>query len=75
MDDDELAIVPEAAQPGDIVCIISGTLKPCLLREDRDGCWTLISGDCHVFGNHWEKFGEVDAYIESQYGVENFTLR
>ena len=44
----ELAIVPGDAQPGDVICIISGTTAPCVLRPDRDGCWILVSGDCHI---------------------------
>jgi hypothetical protein len=76
MDNDQLAIVPEAAQPGDIVCILRGTVTPCLLRRDCDGCWSLVSGDCYIFGIDWETVSESDAYVESNRDrVEKFTLR
>jgi hypothetical protein len=76
MDNDQLAIVPGAAQPGDVVCILFGTVTPCLLRRDRDDCWILVSGDCHIFGIDWETVRESNAYIESNRDrLEKFTLR
>ena len=48
MENDGLAIVPEEARPEDVVCTILGAAAPCVLRPNENGCWTLISGDCHI---------------------------
>lgn len=47
----ELMVVPASARCGDIVCILSGSNAPCLLRPNQDGNWTLISGDCYIFSD------------------------
>ncbi|KAF2686360.1 hypothetical protein K458DRAFT_430202 [Lentithecium fluviatile CBS 122367] len=48
MDNGELAIVPGNVRYGDVVCILSGTDSACTLRPDRNGNWTLVSGDCYI---------------------------
>lgn len=50
MDNGELIIVPEAVRPGDTICILSGAISACALRELPDGRWMLMSGDCYIFG-------------------------
>ena len=71
-----LAIVPGAAQDGDVVCILAGASAPCLLRQCRDSrCWILVSGDCHIFGGEYDGRAESDAYVESHRSeAERFVL-
>ena len=72
----ELVIVPGAAQDGDVVCMIAGAVAPCLLRQCRDGCWMLVSGDCHIFGEEEPDIIVSDAYVDSHRSqVEEFILR
>jgi len=70
MEDGHLAIVPGDAQSGDVVCIISGAMAPCLLRPDRDGCWVLVSGDCHLF-----ELGMTDVSLLMKLVSQNVTQR
>lgn len=51
MDNKEGVIVSACAEREDVVCILSGTYAPCLLRPDRFENWTLLSGDCYIFGD------------------------
>jgi hypothetical protein len=53
IDDDGLAIAPEAAHAGDVICIIQGSQSPCILRSYQERYWKLISGDCHIFNGHY----------------------
>ncbi|KAI1271321.1 heterokaryon incompatibility protein-domain-containing protein [Xylaria sp. FL0933] len=41
----KLGVCPEAAQKGDLVCILRGTLEPCILRGTRSD-WLFVSGQC-----------------------------
>ena len=76
LDNDDLVIVPHATKPGDVLCMFSGAVAPCLLRPDQDGCWALISGDCYMFGVDIDTMSEMDEYIHlNQSLVEDFTLR
>ena len=76
MQDGGLAIVPGAAQDSDVVCIIAGAISPCLLRPYRDGCWKLVSGDCHIFGGEYDSIAASDAYVDlHQSQAEEFVLR
>ena len=70
MEDGHLAIVPGDAKSGDVVCIISGAMAPCLLRPDRDGCWVLVSGDCHLF-----ELGMTDVSLLMKLVSQNVTQR
>jgi len=75
MENGGLAIVPGAARDGDVVCIIAGAVAPCLLRRREDGCWMLISGDCHMFGEHDSNIAVSDAYVDSHRSqAETFVL-
>jgi hypothetical protein len=51
MDDNRLAIAPDAACAGDVVCLLPCGQSLCVLRPHQDLYWKLISGDCHVFGS------------------------
>ncbi|KAH6878522.1 heterokaryon incompatibility protein-domain-containing protein [Alternaria rosae] len=76
MQNGELAIVPGAAQDGDVVCIVAGATAPCVLRQSRGGCWMLVSGDCHIFGDEDSNIAASDAYVDSHRSqVERFVLR
>ncbi|KAI0426077.1 hypothetical protein F5Y09DRAFT_346025 [Xylaria sp. FL1042] len=41
----KLGLCPEAAQKGDLVCIVKGAMEPCILRKTNSD-WILVSGDC-----------------------------
>ena len=76
MQDGGRAIVPGAAQDGDVVCILEGAIAPCLLRQRRDECWLLVSGDCHIFGDDPHTITASYAYIDShQSQAETFVLK
>jgi hypothetical protein len=53
MDNDELAIAPEAARAGDVICIFQGGQSPCILRSHQERYWKLISGDCYIFDSDY----------------------
>lgn len=81
MGNGELAILPASIRVDAVVCILSNTDSPCALRPDGNGNWTLVSGDCYVFGDVSELSllhgGLVlDDYIASnQDKVEKFSIR
>ena len=58
--DGRLAIVSRSADIGDQIVILQGADSPCLLRSRAEDSWTLISGDCAVFG------GINDSRLEDQ---------
>jgi hypothetical protein len=78
----ELAILPASVQINDTVCILSNTDSPCALRRrDGQGHWTLVSGDCYIFGDasmlSLRNGGNVldDAIAGMQDIVEKFVIR
>ena len=50
MNNEKVVIVPACAEREDVVCILSGSEAPCLLRADQSENWTLLSGDYYIFG-------------------------
>ncbi|KAI1329129.1 HET-domain-containing protein [Xylariaceae sp. FL0255] len=54
--DATLAIAPVEVEIGDIVCLIKGTLMPCILREISVGYWKIISGRCTILNFLHEYF-------------------
>ncbi|KAF2742424.1 hypothetical protein M011DRAFT_529884 [Sporormia fimetaria CBS 119925] len=50
LDNGVLTVVPQAAQVGDVICLISGAPAPCLLRPLEEGYWKMASGDCPIPG-------------------------
>jgi hypothetical protein len=52
-DSDGLAIAPEAARAGDVICIFQGGQSPCILRSHQENYWKLISGDCYIFDSDY----------------------
>ncbi|EUC41293.1 hypothetical protein COCMIDRAFT_40509 [Bipolaris oryzae ATCC 44560] len=80
MDNKELIIVPACAERENVVCILSGTDAPCLLRPDQFENWTLLTGDCHIFGDSFRVPSTVfflcDEFIESHDNrVRDFRIR
>ncbi|PVH96700.1 HET-domain-containing protein [Periconia macrospinosa] len=79
MGNKELAIVPACAERGDVVCILSGTDAPCVLRSGQPENWTLISGDCYIFadsyidGNGW--FLSDDFMLSRDQRAQQFKIR
>jgi hypothetical protein len=77
----KLVIVPGAVQCGDVICIFSGTISACALRPEMDGSWSLISGDCHIFGmdfrdQDWPSIPFGDEYVRHHDSVaEEFRIR
>ncbi|KAK0648021.1 heterokaryon incompatibility protein-domain-containing protein [Cercophora newfieldiana] len=47
VDQRDLAILPDAAQESDVLFLIQGNPKPCLLRESSGGRWSIVGGNCH----------------------------
>jgi len=43
-----LGVAPSEAMVGDLVCVIKGAAKACILRRRRGGDWVLVSGDCFM---------------------------
>lgn len=73
MDNDGLAIAPEAARAGDVICIFQGGQSPCILRSHQENYWKLISGDCHIFDGDYllsETEDSVFPYAEFCEGIE-----
>lgn len=79
MNNGEVAIVPDGTKSGDIVCILSGSVAPCVLRLNQDGMWTVISGDCYIlqdrFTNLWGVFCSAPYILEHAQRVEEFVIR
>jgi hypothetical protein len=81
MDNGELVIVPGAAQPGDVICILAGSISACALRPFPDGSWALISGDCFIFPDKIRQLIEDYFFLGDEYvacnedRVEEFRLR
>ena len=79
MDNGEVAIVPDGTKSGDTVCILSGSVAPCVLRLNQDGMWTVVSGDCYIFQhrftNIWGFFCSAPYILEHAERVEDFIIR
>ena len=80
MDDGGLAIVPEAARPGDLICALSGAISPCALRPSSNETWTLISGDCYIFTDDYRaretEFFLCDDFVAyNDHMAEEFVIR
>jgi hypothetical protein len=81
LDNGELVIVPRAAQCGDVICILSGTVSACALRFNLDNSWSLISGDCYLFNQKfmhpvaYEWFVSDDYIRQNQDKVQVFRIR
>jgi hypothetical protein len=77
----ELAVVPRAAQCGDVICILSGTVSTCALRSSPDNSWSLVGGDCDLFTQRFERpdtgewFVSDDFILENQDKVQEFSIR
>jgi len=77
MDNENIAIVPDAAQNGDIVCVFNGLSSVCVLRPLSRGDWRLISGDCAVFDVHAQTYYEYYAeeiFRRNDCALENFII-
>jgi hypothetical protein len=71
MDNREIVIVPESAQHGDVICILSGTDSPCALRDDQQGQWTIVSGDCYIFTESFWHLYEASSFVCDEYIEQN----
>ncbi|KAI1123577.1 HET-domain-containing protein [Nemania abortiva] len=45
-EDGRLGRCTDKAKPCDLVCLIKGTIQPCVLREKDHDKWTIVSGEC-----------------------------
>ncbi|KAJ3554302.1 hypothetical protein NPX13_g10648 [Xylaria arbuscula] len=43
----KMGLCPKDAQIGDVICLVKGAMRPCILRK-RGNEWLLVSGDCHL---------------------------
>jgi hypothetical protein len=81
MDNGELVIVPGAAQLGDVICVLSGSISACALRPFPDRSWALVSGDCSIFEDNYRSQEDHvimlgDEYVAyNQDRVEEFRIR
>jgi hypothetical protein len=56
LDNDHITIAPEAARHEDMIYVLQDSVSPCILRQEPDGYWTLVSGDCPVFdSDYWDE--------------------
>jgi hypothetical protein len=67
LDNGDLTIAPANAELGDVVCILSGAVSPCLLRQHADGTWGLISGDCWLMVRDYQPIGCTAAFLCDEY--------
>jgi hypothetical protein len=54
--DGKLGVAPREVQEGDILCFITGALKPCIFRKKTVGYWNIISRRCSIFDFNKDHF-------------------
>jgi hypothetical protein len=80
MNDGQISIVPEATRNKDIVCILRDASSLCVLRQDPEGHWMLVSGDCFIFQSKYcqkeDSSFEVAEYLKDNGdSLEEFKIR
>ena len=60
-----LAMVPRAAQKGDIICAFLGAKTPFVLRPDGSGNYRLV-GECYVRGLMCGESADLPGFMEKQ---------
>ncbi|KAI1075664.1 hypothetical protein F5B20DRAFT_375773 [Whalleya microplaca] len=64
----KLGLASREAQKGDLVCLIRGALKPCILREKGNSQWSIICGNCFLLGISTGCLGpEIASHFEYMY--------
>ncbi|KAF2125227.1 HET-domain-containing protein [Dothidotthia symphoricarpi CBS 119687] len=79
LDNNQICIAPDAACTGDTVCFLRDANSPCILRQGLNGDWTLVSGNCDVYGVDFKNDGAgftEEVYLD-EHGValETFVIR